>query len=68
MLEKQQKLGIFESQKSKGFLKDHYCEFEVVEIPEEFPGRQKSEGFLSVAGELVFCTICGEIADGVMLE
>ncbi len=39
MQEKQQKLEIFEFQKS-GFLNNHFCEFEV-------------------AGELVFCGICG---------
>jgi len=41
MFRKQQKSGIFGSQKPNGFLRNHYCEFEV-------------------AGELVFCTICGE--------
>jgi hypothetical protein len=48
MLEKQQKFGIFGSQKSGGFLRNHFCEFEV-------------------AGELVFCTICGKTAE-VMSE
>lgn len=44
--------------------KNHICEFEVIEIPSEFLGHQKSEGFFSVAEELVFCTECGEMFRG----